>query len=286
MVRSGDWTMEVNVGGTAQKEHLIDGRTVVQSAPGKDFTIFLETDGLDGLFLVEAWVDGKKLGAGYQIDPGRATSRGGNRSVTFKGWEKSKDGHIVNSQLVFNAAAADDEEGSRPAAVQGWEHGKIEVRVLPGYVYTLPQDSHAASHNADMSKKITMDESALVKNGLSSTAGAGAKSFSASSVWRAGETCVAEDKSAPRVATLECFYRDSFFMALREDTCCHGACASRPANSDTLRSAAASLPSGVGSSVRDRLVRERETAEKLSSKRPKTEEEKIEIDLCADSDEE
>ena len=276
MVRKGDWTMEVQVNGEALKEHTIDGRTVVQSAPGKDFNIFLETDSLDGLFLVEAWVDGKKLGGGYQIDPARATSRGGNRHVTFKGWEKSKDGHKVTSQLVFNTAAADDEEGSRPAAVQGWEHGKIEVRVLPGYARQLAQDTHSSSHNPDFSNKATMDESALVKNGLSSTAGAGAKSFASSSVWRAGETCVAEDTSAPRVATLECFYRDSFFIALRED-------AEEAATSDALRSAAASLPSGVGSSVRDRIVNERETRERLS-KRPKTDE-KIEIDLC-DSDDE
>ena len=95
-------------------------------------------------------------------------------------------------------------------------------------------------------------------------------------MWRAGETCVAEDKNAPRVATLECFYRDSFFIALRED-------AEEAATSDALRSAAASLPSGVGSSVRDRIVNERETRERLS-KRPKTDE-KIEIDLC-DSDDE
>ena len=56
-------------------------------------------------------------------------------------------------------------------------------------------------------------------------AGVGDKTFSQQSMWRAGESYVARAPGDPLVASLSLWYRDSFFMLLREDTCCDGACA-------------------------------------------------------------
>lgn len=80
-------------------------------------------------------------------------------------------------------------------------------------------------------------------------------------------------------------------MLLREDTCCHGACA-RPADestgvgTDKMRSVAESLDDAgcSGASVRQRILDEKETRQALSRKRPKTEAGRQEqpIDLTAD----
>lgn len=128
----------------------------------------------------------------------------------------------------------------------------------------------------------------MVKSGLSVSVGAGATSFSSETTWRAGESYVTEAPGAPIVSSLECFFRDSFFMALREDTCCNGECAATPAAASTLREKAETLAaSGNGGgqqvhALRASVVRERETREALARKRPKAE---APIDLC-DSDDE
>jgi len=128
----------------------------------------------------------------------------------------------------------------------------------------------------------------MVKSGLSVSVGAGATSFSSETTWRAGESYVTEAPGAPIVSSLECFFRDSFFMALREDTCCNGECAATPAAASTLREKADTLAaSGNGGgqqvhALRASVVRERETREALARKRPKAE---APIDLC-DSDDE
>lgn len=128
----------------------------------------------------------------------------------------------------------------------------------------------------------------MVKSGLSVSVGAGATSFSSETTWRAGESYVTEAPGAPIVNSLECFFRDSFFMALREDTCCNGECAATPAAASTLREKADTLAaSGNGGgqqvhALRASVVRERETREALSRKRPKAE---APIDLCGSDDE-
>ena len=134
-----------------------------------------------------------------------------------------------------------------------------------------------------MNRRDAVDEKTMVKNGLSVTAGAGAASFGKTSTWRAGETYVTEAPGNPVVATLEVFYRDSFFLALREETCCHGTCAHAPASADTLRSAAISLKaSGSGGShMRNKLVEEVRTRESLSRKRARPADEGP-IDLTQD----
>lgn len=177
---------------------------------------------------------------------------------------------------------------------------------------------------ADFGKRSSVDEKTMVKSGLSVAAGAGSTSFAAAGTWRAGESVVVRAPGDPLVATLSCFYRDSFFMyaspsrssnlwgvtslppcacslhpevtriesvlrrCLREDTCCGGRCApsaadgAAGASSSDLRAAATALDlhdagSAVAQSVRDRVVRERETREALARKRPKDE---GPIDLC------
>ena len=58
-MRDGKWTMEVlDEHGTAQPEHVIDGRTVVESVPGKKFKIRVEFHG-DGMHQLELYIDGK-----------------------------------------------------------------------------------------------------------------------------------------------------------------------------------------------------------------------------------
>ena len=102
-------------------------------------------------------------------------------------------------------------------------------------------------------------------------------------MWRAGETAVFPVPGSPLVTSLECFYRDSFFMLLREDSCCHGACAAAAAKADDLRAVADTLDrnGSGGSDMRDRIVRERQTHEALARKRPKNDEP---IDLTGDDD--
>jgi hypothetical protein len=163
---------------------------------------------------------------------------------------------------------------------------QIEVNVYAGIAARLHTDTHSANHSADLSKGAKVDERTLVKNGLSVAAGAGETSFGTGSVWRAGETYVAPAPGLPLVASLVCYYRDSFFMLLREDTCCHGACAAaakQPATAADFRAASDALgqSGGGGSGLREKIVRERETREALARKRPKDE---GAIDLTGDDD--
>ena len=251
----------------------------------------VETSNLDGLFLLECSIDGKQTSSRYQLDPGSRTSRGGHRDLTFKHWEKSRDGQVTRHAFAFAgiASAADDDEGGGRPAVAGWTHGKVEVRIFEGVLATLPYDAYGSDHSADLSRASVGDEKSMVKNGLSVAASAGSTSFRRQTGWRAGETYVRkrEDESGPDVA-LEVFYRDSFFMALREDTCCHGACAREAtaaelqAKSDALGAAGA-----AGGATRAKAVHERETREAVERKRPNTKGSAKEapIDLCSDGDE-
>jgi hypothetical protein len=219
MVRSGDWTMEIRVKGTALKEHDIEGHACVQALPDAEFEVCVEYEGFDGLFIVEVLLDGKALTAPYYLDPARETSRSsGSRTLTFSGWEKSVDGHKVRHALAFKGASkVDDGDGDegRPSAAS-WSHGVIECRVTGGVKKVLAHDAHSRSHNPDLTSKADgLDEKARVKNGLSLSAGAGGTSFSTMAMWRAGMSYVAEAPGKPRVATLQCFYRESAMRRAR-----------------------------------------------------------------------
>jgi len=289
--------MEVRVNDVALKEHDIEGRKVIQAVPRAEFQITVESSGFGGLFLIECHIDGKQVSGRHFVDPAAQTSRGGARATTFAHWVKSRDDQEVKHAIAFagNASADDDDEGGGRPAVASWTHGKIEVKIFEGEMRTLARDSHSASHDADLSRASVGNEKQMVKNGLSVSASAGATSFGNLGVWRAGETYVArkEDEKAPIMA-LELFYRDSFFMALREDTCCHGACApdragaaSGAASTLQAESDALAAAGAVGGATRAKVVHERETHEALARKRPdrRGNREALPIDLCESDDE-
>ena len=331
MPKQGDWSFEVRVDGAALREHTIENKKVVQAQPGKEFEVYVEYGGLDGLWMLECWIDGKLTNPRHFLDPARQTSRGGQRDLTFNSWTKSQDGHQIKHKFLFAGASAakgdDDEEGFSRPSVATWDHGQVEIKIYQGAYSVLHSDCSSANRArrrtarllyhwlsarardsathvlaslfrlcaltdlADLNKRAAVDEKTMVKSGLSVAAGAGSKSFSQGTMWRAGESVVCRAPGDPLVASLSCFYRDSFFMCLREDTCCGGRCAPNQggaASSSDLRSAADTLATaGAGSSVardiRDKAVRERETREALARKRPKDE---GPIDLCTSDEDE
>ena len=261
----------------------------------QDFEVCLETDSSDGLFLAACFIDGEQCCSRHFLDPGRLTSRGGLRDTVFKHWTKTGgDGSVVRHNYSFAAAAAagDDSEGPRPCAVD-WTHGKIEVCVYRGVKKTLTSDTTSARHTANLSQRASVDEKTMVKNGLSVAAGQGSVTFGQIGQWRAGETYVALDPDEPIVASLELFYRDSFFMALRDCEEESSYCAPKRGGQDTGAAAAGSAAAlratadgltaagASGSWLRDKAVHERETREALARKRPK---EDGPIDLTEDDD--
>ena len=316
----GDFSLELQVESQNLKQHTIEGRHVVQACPNKAFTIALECheEAPPGsVFLVEAFIDDKSLAGRYLLDPSGVTSRGGSKTLEFSSWRKSAgDGQVVKHGLTFTSTTTkgtgdddDDEGGARPAGAASWTYGKVTVNVHAGVVGKISHDQYGMSHNPDMSRRAVVDEKTMVKNGLSLSAGQGAAQFSAQSMWRAGETHVARAPGDPIVATLEVFFRDSFFMCLREDECCGGACKPKRAEDGAAASASSSSSASTSSGaadlreaaddlarhekfsgnasqrqtareVRDKAVRERETQAALARKRPK---EEGPIDLC-DSD--
>ena len=149
MPKQGDWSFEIRVRGAALKEHTIESHKVVQAAPGKEFEVFVEYAGFDGLWLIECWVDGKQTNARHFLDPARQTSRGGHRDLTFSSWTKSQDGHQIKHNFLFAGAAKgdDDDEGSSRPSVATWNRAQscVEIKIYQGAYGVLQSDTHSAN---------------------------------------------------------------------------------------------------------------------------------------------
>ena len=186
----GLWTIEVMVEGHALEEHIIDGHHCVQAQPGKDFEVKAEYLGGPDYFCAQLHIDGKPIGGSKSIDAVGDTKRAlrlgeAQRSCTFSHWEKTQDGHRTMQTLRFERAAATaSDEDSRPG-VRDWSLGKFTLQVKQGERYTSKGGGTAANFKADVSKG-HVDESTMVKSGLSTTAGAGAVSFTTVTTHRAG----------------------------------------------------------------------------------------------------
>jgi hypothetical protein len=168
MVKVGAWRAEVRVGGTALKEHDIEGHAVVGAVPAREFEVQVETDDFDGLYLVECHIDGKQTTSRYLVDPARQTSRGGSRHITFKHFTKSAGGQQVQHAFAFASISTnDDDEGgsSRPAAMT-WEMGKIDIKIFQGVKATLTSDARTMEHSADLRRRDdkALDEKTMIKN--------------------------------------------------------------------------------------------------------------------------
>lgn len=228
MVRAGKWSIELRVDGTPLREHDIDGHTCVGSKPGAEFDVVVEFHGPAGRpFVVDIEIDGKKVAAQRCLDPDGLGSRGRSSKWTCKGWEKSEAGHVVTRAFQFQAAGGgggdDDDDEGRPA-VADWTRGVVTLKAYTGVARTVMHDSLSLDHKADLSRGSAISEKQQVKAGLGTSAGAGSTSFSTSAGWKAGEVCIDPAPGDPVEVEASLYYRDSFFMCMREATCCGGQC--------------------------------------------------------------
>jgi hypothetical protein len=244
------------VGGSALEEHTIDGRACVQSVPGAEFQLYIKYHGSSGCFMYDVRVDGVDTsGAWHSFDASCVTSRAQRKGRpkienVIKGWEKNEGGQCATRAFVFEKARAggvENDEG-RPGAHVDWSLGHITVRAFPAELYTVKTTRHRSSKSGT-SQREALTEETLVKSGLTTRAGEGTVSFSSSGQRRPGDRRLQCVKGAPAVATLRLHYRDSFFMLLREDECCHGACARRHA-AEAAAEAAAEVAAGPAAEVR------------------------------------
>lgn len=284
-MRDDRWRVAIVVDGEELKEHTIEDHTCVQARPGKHFQVEVQFVGLTGYYVVELFLDGKSVAGGKWIDAVGDTICPQDKH-TFTSFEKRVDGQVTYCNLMFERADAAGDEDSRPALTKDWSRGCFCLRVYRGERKVLQQDERLGDFKADQRKE-RVNESTMVKNGLSTTVGSGAVRFDKLGDRRAGDIVVCSDRSVPPIAEYELFFRDSFFMALNDDTCCNGRC-KRAADTagPSVRERAMEDHRRVGSSSetararRERLLEMRETAEALSRKRPADE---GPIDLC-DSD--
>ena len=224
-MRDGKWTMEVlDEHGTAHPEHMIDGRTVVESVPGKKFKIRVEFHG-DGMHQLELYIDGKSPAGRRAIDKTGTTKNRGS-AWTFSAWEKMRDGQKICSSLVYaktstsdGAAGEGDSGHGLASAPNDWTHGCFKVCIHTGVRCVLDRDMHSRNHDPDQSgQRAAMSEAKMVKGGHSATAAAGRdKDFGSTAMWRAGDAFVGEAPGDPLEQELTIFYRDSFFLMLKGD---------------------------------------------------------------------
>jgi len=280
-MRFQSWQLEVLVDGAPLEEHTIDGRVCVQAQPGNEFGVrarYLESG---QYFFLELLLDGNPVTGLKWIDAVGDTITP-QTEYTFSAWEKIVEGHRTRQRLCFEKTDAASEE-SRPAGQRSWDRGRFTLRVHKAHRDVCTRDSMSRDFKADLSKKkMDMDESTMVKNGLSTSVGTGEIRFEKLGGFRAGQVIVRQDPAREVLCELEIFFRDSFFMALNDDTCCDGKCAAKAASSVRERASAVHSGSGKAAMMRERLVEMRETAEALRRKRPADE---GAISLCS-SDEE
>lgn len=296
-MRDGDWSLLLRVGGVEMTEHQIDGHTCVTAPRGEAFEIVVRYHGSgQAVYYVE--VDGIQADPWQHWMDADGTAREKQKvERVLTAWEKSHNGQTTKRPFLFQSRAAKsgaDDADSRPAGEVDWSHGHVTIRAYRGKNYVrkhshLPRGgSGSASGSASSS---TVDEQTMVKSGLSTTAGAGQATFFQERVMQAGTFGVQKaDPNEPPSAELKLYYRDSFFMLLREDTCCGGACRLRGQRAARLREAADELDdtqsgaagssgaagtSGAGAAaggrkrkareVRERQMSVAETKEKLAS---------------------
>ena len=299
-MRIGDWELQVSVNNSAIVEHTLDGHPCIASVADAEFEIHVRYHGA-GHFMFKVFVDDKDVsGCWHKMDADcvststrRRHGSVGRVAHTFKGWEKTADGQTAVRSFVFAKVAADgDGEGdfSRPI-VGDWTRGHITLAVYDAELYTVTS-TQCLSAKADQGPVMSLDEATMVKNGLSTTAGAGAVSFRRSRQKRVGEVSIRVPRAPEarrKVAELRLFYRDSFFMLLREDSCCGGACArqraadeARPTRATELRTLAGAGAGSSGAPIRERLVGFTETRERIARKRPAAGEAPIDLTVSDD----
>jgi len=229
-MRFQSWQLEVLVDGAPLEEHTIDGRVCVQAQPGNEFGVrarYLESG---QYFFLELLLDGNPVTGLKWIDAVGDTITP-QTEYTFSAWEKIVEGHRTRQRLCFEKTDAASEE-SRPAGQRSWDRGRFTLRVHKAHRDVCTRDSMSRDFKADLSKKkMDMDESTMVKNGLSTSVGTGEIRFEKLGGFRAGQVIVRQDPAREVLCELEIFFRDSFFMALNDDTCCDGKCAAKAASS-------------------------------------------------------
>lgn len=222
-MRDGKWTFEVLLDGAVQPEHVIEGRTVVESVPGKKFSLRAVYHGSE-MNCIDVLVDGKSPAGRLAIDATGTTSHK-HTSHTIEAWEKTRDGQKVKSSLIYaktstSDAASDEGDGGHglASAPNDWTRGCFTLRVHAGERKLLQDDFHP-SHDPDQSGQgSSMAEAAMVKGGHSATAAAAAdKSFASAGKLRAGTYVVSELPGNPIEQEVKIFYRDSFFLMLKGD---------------------------------------------------------------------
>lgn len=251
-MRDGDWSLALRARGAELAEHDIDGHTCVTAASNETFEIVARYHG-QGQVVYYIYIDGQAVDPWmHHFDPDK------NRvEKVLRSWEKSSNGQTTRRTFLFEPRAAEDNE-NRPGEVD-WSHGIVTLRAYRGRTYVrqqsrLPTGNSGASSSgnsgASTSRGPAVDEQTMVKSGLSTTAGAGQATFVQEKVRQAGTVSVtrADPNDAP-IAELKLYYRDSFFMLLREDTCCGGACKRRVERAAQLREAADALDASAGSSA-------------------------------------
>ena len=163
----------------AQPEHVIEGRTVVESVPGKKFSLRATYHGSE-MNCIDVLVDGKSPAGRLAIDATGTTSHK-HTSHTIEAWEKTRDGQKVKSSLIYaktstSDAASDEGDGGHglASAPNDWTRGCFTLRVHAGERKLLQDDFHP-SHDPDQSGQgSSMAEAAMVKGGHSASAAAAA----------------------------------------------------------------------------------------------------------------
>jgi len=252
-MRQGNWELVVTVRGQPLPEHDIDGRVCICSQPGEAFKLQVRYHGSEGIFMHKVFVDDMDVsGLCHRIDAdGVMTSSRGTPKLSkvFSGWEKSEGGQIATRAFVFEKATAMDGKGEERPATVDWSRGHITLRAYEAEQYVAKRDKVGSAGKSEFSGGAArLDERTMVKSGLSTTAGAGAVSFKSAGRQRAGDVRIRRTKSARVLTEMKVFYRDSFFMSIREQSCCGGRCARMRAQQAAASSAASSSPSDGRSS--------------------------------------
>lgn len=263
-MRDGVWSLEVLVDGTVQPEHTVEGHTCIEARPGKQFKVRVTYHGA-GMHQIDLLVDGKSASGRKMVDATGTTSHP-RTEVSFDGFVKRKDAEKVTSAFVYEQSRATDSDGAGEDAGSGlasapvdWSRGLLALRIYRGYRQVVAADTNAADHNPDMSRAAALSEKAMIKGGHSASVASGSKCFSATTLWRAGESYVDAPLGDAPEQELRLYYRDSFFLLLRGD---ESKVVDKGAEGD------ASQSSDSAAKVRANVRRLADTAKQLA-KRPK-----------------
>ena len=211
-MRQGKWELQVIVDGAPLKEYDVDGHTVVAAQPGKTFTVVARYLGeeMHGAVLL---IDGKQT-SGRQIVDATGTTTFPKTSINFNGWKKSSDGRVVVSAFVFEPTLT--QEGNSCDWGDGgtdWSRGVFTLQVHAGVHHVVKKEGATLGHAPDLSHAGAVSEKELIKGGFSASAGAGAKTFRSTFIWRQGMSNVGRAPGDPLLAEVKIHYRDNLFLS-------------------------------------------------------------------------